>query len=144
MGCLSEPKRGLRKAYRVMNSPQRCRNGLPSACATSKICWRIAEWRCPTRHFGVGELFRTDDCGQLAKASLKPHTTTRRRDKADERDDDRQRAAALDVVREHDREPGVCRNHAGKQHPRPAARHPSRVAKVRRRLASMPIEIATR
>ena len=26
----------------------------PSACATSKICWRNAEWRCPTRRFGVG------------------------------------------------------------------------------------------
>ena len=26
----------------------------PSACATSKICWRSAEWRCPTRPFGVG------------------------------------------------------------------------------------------
>ena len=29
-------------------------SGSPSTCATSKICWRNAEWRCPTRQFGVG------------------------------------------------------------------------------------------
>ena len=27
---------------------------LVQAKATSRICWRSAEWRCPTRPFGVG------------------------------------------------------------------------------------------
>ena len=29
-------------------------SGSPSACVTSRTCWRNAEWRCPTRPFGVG------------------------------------------------------------------------------------------
>ena len=44
----------------------------PSACVTSRTCWRNAEWRCPTaRPFGVKELnhFRTDDRGRPTKAS---------------------------------------------------------------------------
>ena len=41
----------------------------------------------------------------------------------DHRDDDRQRAAAPDIVAKHDRQAGGSGDHAGEQHPRPAARH---------------------
>ena len=63
---------------------------------------------------------------------------------ADERDDDRQRAAAPDIVAEHDRQAGGGGDHAGEQHPRPAARHLVERRQGPGRLASMPTEIATR
>ena len=41
------PPRSFTKQYGSIS-------GSASACATSKICWRNAAWRCPTRRFGVG------------------------------------------------------------------------------------------
>jgi hypothetical protein len=43
-------------------------SGSPSACVTSRTCWRNAEWRCPTRSSALDESLRTDDRGRPTKA----------------------------------------------------------------------------
>ena len=63
---------------------------------------------------------------------------------ADQRNDNRQRAAAPNLVTEHNREANAGGDHPGEQHPWPAARHVVESVQVRRRLATMPTEIATR
>src|ERR1700722_6625993 len=62
-GILSSPvaKRMKKISYRGYRFPPEIIHqtiwlylGSPSACATSKICWRNAEWPYPMRRFGAG------------------------------------------------------------------------------------------